>query len=138
VTEMLYGRPGDEYMESDPHDVWERWWDDGSVGDAKIEEWSTIGLDGILASGAVIAERVAEWTYDEHAMSDSAGEELSRAAGDPEVIAAFDAARDIMAKKAGTGWLFSHRLLRTGTMRTVGSAESTTNPIDGVIDWDEP
>lgn len=136
--EKLYGRPGDEYMERDPYDVWERWYDDGSVGEAKIEEWSTVGWDRILTRGDVIAERVAEWAYDDHAMNEDASEALSKAAGDPEVIAAFDAARDLMAKKTAPGWIFSHKLLRTGTMRTVGSAESTTSPIEGVIDWDEP
>jgi len=130
-AETLYGRPGDEEFHRDERDVWEIWWDTGSEGDddtTQIEEWSTRGWP--VESGDDIACRVAEYACDD--MSDCRGvDDMLKAAEHPEVIAAFQAARDLLVAKAGSGWLFCDRLLRTGTMSTGGTPEKP----EPVIDW---
>jgi hypothetical protein len=133
--DKLYGFDGDEYLQSDPVTVYENWandWDfpscltdpDGfapepfTLGQLVIEEWSTRPV----GDGLVSADRILEWIYDgfcDDAVFDEAGEACERAASDPEVVAAFEAARSLMASKI-TGWKMADRKLR-----------------DLIVTWDE-
>lgn len=111
--DKLYGFDGDEYLHNDPQTVYENWVADNDFPacleyDAEfdlpglkaleIEEWSAIPASAALVDARDIAERVAEWFADDCGFEDAA-EEATSAAGDPEVIAAFDVARDLMASK---------------------------------------
>jgi hypothetical protein len=129
---LLYGLEGAEYMQSDPRDVWERWWDDGGEGITTIEEWTTADFGGFVRSADVMAENEAEWACDDIGM-DGASEAILRAASDPDVIAAFEVARQTLINRV-TGWSFSDKLRRTGKMTTVSSTAGQPEPF---IEWSE-
>ena len=131
MSNMLYGRPGDEYMVSGEEGVTERWYDDGADPERNtIEEWSTEGgFNQFIMSASSTAEWVAEHANDE-IMFEDAGKALTEAARDPEVIAAFEIAREALTARAGKTWLFADKLLRTGAMKLHNDSV--------VIEWGEP
>jgi hypothetical protein len=128
---MLYGQPGAEIMDQDEETVAEKWYDDGAESDRNtIEEWSTEGgFNQFVMSASSTAEWVAEHANDD-IMFEDAGKALMEAAQDPEVIAAFEVAREALTARAGKTWLFADKLLRTGTMIVVGNCP--------FIEWNEP
>ena len=114
----LYGKPGAEEMSLDEEDVAARWYDDGADLESNIiEEWSTEGgFEQFIMSASSTAEWVSDHASDE-VLFEEAAEALSNAARDPEVIAAFEVAREALINKAGKRWLFAGKLNRTGLMK---------------------
>lgn len=110
----LYGFDGDEFLEVSPVAVYERWASDSDFPDCinfptdgalyrvpaslEIVEWSTAPVGERLLS----VDRILETIYDhfaDDAEYEDASDDLERQLGKPEVIAAFTAARDLLASK---------------------------------------
>jgi hypothetical protein len=131
----LYGLEGAEILHDDPHDVWELWWDDGGEGVTTIEEWTVTGFAEFVRSADVIAESEAEWACDDAGM-EGAGEAIMRAAARPEVIAAFEAARQALIEGV-SGWRFADKLRRTGKMSTVTTDADGVETLGPLFEWSE-
>jgi hypothetical protein len=104
----LFGLPGDEDLESDIQDVWDRWADDNIFEEADgtfthpdyitVEEWSVCPTRSHMQSPESVIEATIEWTLDND-VSDGADESWERAGRDHEVVEAFDRAMDVLASK---------------------------------------
>lgn len=113
MSDRLYGLPGDEWMEHDPAGVYERWECNNDTEDSEcrvpflIEEWAAVGLGQILRADC--AGRVLEWLGDdlyESEVSEGAADAIAAAVVDPEVVAAFEAAVQVLRQRLNrTGWL---------------------------------
>ena len=116
---LLYGFDGDEFLDDDPADTYERWieWQDEvergpDTPPLHISEWSSKSLAHLLPS----VDRLIEWA-NEHASEDAcweeAGEALDRTAADPDVVAAFAAAVDVWSRKLEPEFRVADEHLRT-------------------------
>ena len=117
TPDFLYGEPGDEYMDDDPAGVYERWeiWHDASDPEDRvpfeIEEWTSVPLSNFLPSAKAIIEWVLEVTAEEE-VSEDAWDHLKGLEEVPEILAAFEKARDVLGSKI-TGWRQAGKLIRT-------------------------
>ena len=115
----LYGFDGDEYLQTDPADVFERWnddrWDDpdavGPLPPLEIIEWSCVDLNTQITDADRILERIAEDIGDECGYGE-AGEAADEATRHPDVVEACEALRSAIAVHF-TGWLMADKPLRT-------------------------
>jgi hypothetical protein len=123
---MLYGFEGDEYLDYDPAAVYERWANDhdydppnmlmadwGRPEKLEIIEWSSNSGDEFMPSAARIAEWASE-VYCDDAMFEDPGDQMGKAASAPDVIEAFEAARQLMLSKVA--FRFADRELRKLTV----------------------
>jgi hypothetical protein len=99
----LYGVPGAEVLHLDPAAVYESaidpWVDEHDRRPWEIEEWTVAEKIDRLMRTVDIVERVVEWTVDDTCPDEQACEDIERAGRDPEVVAAFESARQVMASK---------------------------------------
>jgi hypothetical protein len=98
----LYGLPGAEVLHLDPATVYESEidpWLDEHKGSWEIEEWSVAPKVARLMDAGSIIERVVEWAVDDSCPDEHACEDIEKAGRDPEVLAAFENARQVMASK---------------------------------------
>lgn len=116
MSDTLYGLKDDEYMETDPGTVYDRWMDDRFDDDyypeegIVIEEWSALPLSHFAPRTDLLLEHVGEWWRDD--LHEEALDSISDALADHEVIAAFDAAIALLGSKM-TGWLQADKRLAT-------------------------
>jgi hypothetical protein len=110
--ERLFCLPGSGHMGDDPAAVYESWATDG-VDRSKpltIEEWDVHPPSFHLPSADSTAEWAAEWAEDNE--WDDDGRALwHEASGSPDVVAAFQAALDLLASKIG--WRMADKLIAT-------------------------
>lgn len=120
ANRRLYGFRHDEYLQTDPAVVYERWLDDrydpptADETPLEIIEWSVVDLNTQITSADWILERIAEDIGDECGYGE-AGEAASKACQHPDVVAACETMRAEIAAKF-TGWLTADRELRTLTV----------------------
>jgi hypothetical protein len=113
----LYGLRRDEYLQTDPAVVYERWLDDRYEAPGpdetplEIIEWSCVDLNTQITAADYILERIAEDIGDECGYGE-AGEAASKACHHPDVVEACEAMRAEIAAKF-TGWLTADSELRT-------------------------
>lgn len=115
----LYGFDGDEYLQTDPVVVYERWNDDqdfdpnaiGPLPPLEIIEWSVVDLNTQIPAADSILEWIAEITTDDMGYGE-AGEAAINAAGHPDVVQACEALRSAFAAHF-TGWSMADQKLRT-------------------------
>lgn len=110
----LFCQDGDEYLDDDIATVWERIWDDLDLDDSpgrwEIQEWTSTPLGNFLTSTARTLERIEEDLYDE--TTEYAQATIERAIGRPDVIAAFDYARAVLARHL-SGFAMADKLIAT-------------------------
>ena len=112
---LLYGLPGDEYLDDDPYDTFGRWWDDR---DAPIRHGFTLLIEEFSAipAGKLVpkADRVLEWVHelicDDFGM-DGLHEVVERGVENQEVVDAFTVALDLLGSKI-SGWSMADKKLR--------------------------
>lgn len=101
----LFCQDGDEYLDDDIAAVWERIYDDlpepadrepGDPVQWEIQEWTSTPLGSFLTSTDRILERIEEDLYDE--TGEAAQATIENAVGKPEVVAAFEYARALLAR----------------------------------------
>lgn len=122
MTEFLYGLDGDEYMCDSPAEVYEGRECDYCFEDLpvdqwepmKIEEWTSLPLGHFVPSAARMIENLLERLMDGD-VSEEAFDRIGDLDEDPEVLAAFEAARAALASKLG-GWRQAQKLVRTLTV----------------------
>jgi hypothetical protein len=102
--ERLYGPPGAEWLEHAPDIAADMIADrlDGGSGPWTIEEWSVRPAISPIPSAALIADFLSERTGDSYELSMPDGaESYDRAIRSPEVTAAIEALRELIAAKVG-------------------------------------
>ena len=113
---LLYGIPEGEDMELDPASVYEREYEpyreEGDNRPRYIEEWSSTDASTWLMHTDWIIEHVVELSGEE--LGEGGHPQLEAAGKDPDVIAAFEAARALMASKIT--YLMANKKLRTLTV----------------------
>jgi hypothetical protein len=104
MTGNLFSQPGGETMYDDVESVAVRAWEDGAESPVTVEEWTAKPLRSFVRTGHVI-DRVCEYDLEEYLdeWGDVAGH-LERRAADPDVIAAFDAALDLLFRDVTWRW----------------------------------
>lgn len=126
--EYLYCISGDEYMKTDWVDVYETWADDNGFDPSElgtedlpsvpkplvIEKWTVQDADEGIMSASSIIEHVTEWYSDDCGFSE-AGEAMGKAGAHPDVVAAFEAARQVLASKF-VGWRMAKDMVGTVTI----------------------
>jgi hypothetical protein len=104
TTPHLFGLYGAEELNDTVEEVAERAAEDGYESPIEIEEWTSKPLRAFIhASNAI--DHVIEWDTEDYC--DDHGqvrERLEKRAVDPEVVAAFDAALDLLFKDVGWRW----------------------------------
>ena len=133
---LLYGFDGDEFLDDDPEDTYERWaeWQDETrrgpdSPPLHISEWSSKSLAHLLPS----VDRLIGWA-NEYASDDAcweeAGEALDRTAADPDVVAAFAAALHVWGQKLESEFRVAdvHRRTVTVTWGADGAPVYTFGP----------
>lgn len=113
----LYGLPGDEHLEDDPEEVFQRWLDDGGRDDVlvvylAIEERSTVPWTSLLPSVERVLDHLVDCMSDE-AIDGDAMEALEDIANELEIKQAFQFALDTLAKRMGDRYNMAGDLLRT-------------------------
>lgn len=107
----LYGVMEAEVMYLDPASVYETdyepWLDEHDRRPLTIEEWSAIPAAGQLMAVDSILGHIIEMSCEE--WGEGGIDKAERAAQDPEVVAAFEAARAVLASKVDY-WLADKRL----------------------------
>lgn len=119
---LLYGFAGDEFLDDDPADTYERWveWQDDvergpDTPPIYISEWSSTSLAHLLPS----LDRLLDWANEfasEEACWEEAGEALDRTAADPDVVAAFALALHVWSQKLESEFRVASEHLRTVTV----------------------
>lgn len=122
--ERLYGLPSDEHLEFDPATVYEHesWlnaqddtWEERESTDPLvpgymepvpppgfsfvIEEWSVAPPRRHLPAADRVLDYICEWVSDNGEIDEDGYDAWSSHADDPDVVAAFDAALDLLASK---------------------------------------
>lgn len=103
--DRMYCVPYAEIMHTDPTDVWELqidWTPDhGPVPEDGwiIEEWTVRPVVFLGDYADTVAERVGEDLCDESEWTEDGMDAVSRAAGHPDVVAAFQEALDLLCSK---------------------------------------
>lgn len=112
----LYGMPHAEDMDWDPQTVYEKYIedyvDDHDRRPREIEEWTATGADVWLMHTDLIIEHVVEMSSDE--LGDGGYEHLEKAGKSDDVVAAFEAARALMASKVT--YLMADKKIKTMTV----------------------
>jgi hypothetical protein len=114
MTDRLYGFDGDEHLDNDPEDTYERWADDNMYDpettpvderptSLTILEWSVEEDDPFVIKTDRIVENIVEWYADECG-DICAADRVEAASKHPDVMAAFDAARKLFVEKIGYKW----------------------------------
>lgn len=137
----LFGRVGeDEYMQDDPEEVVERFFDCGVDRDYRqpfvVEEWTAVAIRDVVRDDHVLTafvERLAEYELEEHL--DEHGEiwdKLMLAAERPDVRAVFTTLLDMLFERVN--W----RTARTkvATWNVTWALRYPDNPYDDEIDMD--
>lgn len=109
--QFLYCLSGDERAYTDPAECYESCLEPFAEDDTTtvpgrahvIEEWTARPAGSYLPDPKNIAERVAEWAADEMGVDDAWDDHWGKACKDPEVIAAYRAAGELLASKVS--WL---------------------------------
>jgi hypothetical protein len=104
VSGNLFSQPGGETMYDDPEAVALSAWEDGAGAPVVVEEWTAKPLRSFISAASVI-DRVCEYDIEEYL--DERGDvsaHLERRAADPDVIAAFDAALDLLFRDVTWRW----------------------------------
>lgn len=102
MTIHLYGQEHAEYLQSTPEETYENWICDHDVNERPesliIEEWSVAPV----LTGVPPVDRILDWLADEFGEEEAGTEEnyesFKKATKQPEVIAAFDTARDSLGR----------------------------------------
>lgn len=111
MSANLFGEPGAEELHYEPHAVWEsredywpeRWAEDPTIV-FEIEEWTSRPIRHFIKAANVI-DRIAEYDCEEFLDEWGRTSEILEAAGkDPAVVAAFDAALDLLFAKVSYVW----------------------------------
>lgn len=141
--DRLYGRDGDERLHLDLQSAIEQQIDDtyGRVDfpiSVVVDEFTVLPKGDFACAevpdGAHIAERVIEW-YTEECGFEEVWEQYERAAKMPDVVAAFQAARDLLVSKQT--FLYADRVVARWRCEITGTTESnvaiTTDPVRVVV-----
>lgn len=132
MTANLFGEPGAENLYDDPHTVWgnneEYWperWDEDPTIVFEIEEWTAKPLRAFIQAATII-DRVAEYDIEEYLDEDGRTlDQLEEAAKDPAVIAAFDAALDLLFAKTTYRWAYEMVLVH----KVAFNPDDPSNPL---------
>lgn len=127
MTDRLYGLPGAEQMQSDLETVYEQWLDDFMPFDdgdsivlvdqvVTIEEWSVKDCVASPYDVEAAVENLIERLGDEG--TEDYYDALESAAQSAEVLAAFQAAADLLCSKVG--YRMADELIVTHTVTHVG------------------
>lgn len=102
AAEFLWGLHGAETFHTDPAACYERDLKQAAHPDDRhpreIEQWTSLSAGHFLPSPAEVAEYVAEWGADNMG-TDGAAEAWDEARRDPEVVAAFAVASQLLASR---------------------------------------
>jgi hypothetical protein len=108
MSDNLFGVDGAEYLNDSVEEVAERAWYDGRQSPILIQEWTSKPIR-LFARADSIIDRIAEYDLEEYLDEDGrVTEHIEKRAQDPEVIAAFDHALDLLLKDAGWRWADEH------------------------------
>ena len=122
--ERLYGKPGDEYMESSIEDCWEYWWDGAEPADWEadgwsltIEEWSVVRSSARLIGVDLLLENIVEWSFQDSSTEEFYESMFDIVTSDPEVRGAMMAALHVIGDQVDKkGWWAADKHLRDHTV----------------------
>jgi hypothetical protein len=103
VDPNLFGLPGAEHMRNDEVDVYEADIDGRTTGNPEevwiIEEWTCGSVRFGSNTAECMAEDAGEKLCDDLEFDEDGADAIGRAAAHPDVVAAFQEALDLLAKK---------------------------------------
>jgi hypothetical protein len=127
-NEHLFGLYDDEWLAGSVEEVAERVWDDGHKPPVLIHEYTSKPLRSFVRVDHII-DHIIEYDLEEY--HDDAGHSVDHLEGrakDPEVIAAFDAALDLLFKGVGWRWADEHVATWTVTWDTENTSAQDVAP----------
>jgi hypothetical protein len=114
VSDHVFGIYDDEWLDGSVEEVAERVWDDGHEPPVLIHEYTAKPLRSFVRVDNII-DHIIEYDLEEyHDDHGDSADFLEKRAKDPEVIAAFDAAIDLLFK--GVGWSLADEHVATWTV----------------------
>ena len=111
MTDKLFGRDGDEWLQNDLATVYETWESDNDPADPEqrkpfvIIEWSAKPIGEFVQSVGRILERLYDYLCDDDIVLDPMDERVAKVFSNPDVEASFAVARAVLVNKLNaTGW----------------------------------
>jgi hypothetical protein len=123
----LYGFPEDESLSDDVAEVAEQAWDDGREPPLEIYEWTSAPMRSFAKVGPMLDHLIEYQLEDYHDEFGNSSDFLEERAEDPAVVAAFEAALDLLFE--GMKWRWADKHVATWTVTWTPDDNSDRAPV---------